>query len=375
MAVPTNITRRALLALTSAFALLPLAGCDAQTEAETDGATVEPSTGPKGDDLLIPSDHSAFEGNAAWCAPMQICWDILEDEYNDGNPVPEDGHPQMVADLNNGSFDPGSLGEDHYVSYSGPATTAAKSEIEQLIDERFDQKSDILDMIQWSDDPLAAVFIIYCMLYRQFTFGLPFDVLDPAPFGSEVGGNLCENVAYFGFDASSDWDIKDQVTPLFWESDDRFAVRIECTEGDVVYLARGAEGSTFDEMWSDVHGSIDSDYVSGMAEVTTFACPKLNVDVLAEYKDLENVSFTNAEGEPYTIGQALQTLKFKLDETGGTIKSEAVIALYGGGPDDTESHEYRFDDTFVLFLVDGNVANSYPYAGLLVQNMEDYLAQ
>lgn len=370
MIISPNITRRALLALTSAFALLPLAGCDNAAGADDTPAPNNPDT--KGDGLLVPSDHSAVAGNAAWCAPMQICWDMFLDEYNEGNPIPEEGMPEAVIDLNNATFETDFVRDDHYVSYAGPATTAARAEIEQLIDERFDQTSDILDLITWADDPLLANFLFYAMLYRQFTFTTPFDVLADAPFGSEAGGNLTENVAYFGADENSDPALLDQVTPLFWESDDHFAVRIWCESDDVLFLARGAKGASFDELWNDVQASWDAQ--EGLLDVASFACPKLDIDVLTQYEELSGITVTTSSGETVDILEALQTLKFKLDETGGTIKSEAAMVVANGLMLDVPTpHDFRFDDSFVLFLMDGLAEGGfYPYAGMYINNMTDF---
>ena len=394
MSIPPNITRRALLNLTGPLMLLPLAGCsiagaDPQDDPGSQDSTKTPDTNdtqegsvvvaPPADRLLVPSDHSPIAADAAWCAPFQICWDLLIDDFNCGEPIPEDGQPSTVADLNSASFEADYVGEDHYVTYVGKATTQAKSEIEQLIDERFDQTSDILDELVWEDDPNTLLYIIYCMLYREFTFKTTFDNLDPAPFGSEEGGNYVESVEYFGTDGikeEADTLLRDQITPLYWESEDRFAVQINCMDGDMVsdvlVLARGAQGSTIDELWSDVKASKDAntDYI----EVRSFACPKLNVDIKTEYSELETVSFTNPNGDPIEIKKALQTLKFKLDETGGTIKSEAAIQFLYGSADIAELHDFRFDDSFALLLFDASVWGlKYPYAALKITNIKDFL--
>ena len=371
MSIPPTISRRTLLSLASALALLPLAGCDKSAEADDTPTPTDPDA--KGDELLVPSDHSPAFGNAAWCAPMQICWDKFLDFYNDGQPVPEDGMPEIVSDLNNATFTTDMLGIDHYVSYAGPATTAAKAEIEQLIDERFDQKSDILDTLTWADDPELALMLFYAMLYRQFTFITPFDTLSPAPFGTAEGGNLSEDVAYFGFEeGSDDYAMISQVTPLFWESDERFAIQIWCETDDILILARGAQGATFDELWNDVQAGRDTEETR--LEVASFACPKLAVDVLTEYEDLKGITVTTSTGEQVPIAEALQTLKFKLDETGGVIKSEAALMAGGSAPvSEPEPHDFRFDDSFVLFLVDAMaIGDYYPYAGIYVDNMADF---
>ena len=370
MSTSKTITRRTLLNLASALALLPLAGCDNTAEADDTPKPKDPTA--KGDELLVPSDHSSVAGNAAWCAPMQICWNMFLDTYNDGQPVPEDGQPEVVADLNDATFTTDMVGTDHYVSFAGLATNDAKAEIEQLIDERFDQKSDILDNLTWADDPALAEMLFYAMLYRQFTFIIPFDTLDNADFGTAEGGNLTEDVAYFGFEADSTaYDMMSQVTPLFWESNERFAVQIWCETDDILLLARGAKGANFDEIWNDIQASRDAE--EARLEVASFACPKLEVDVVTQYADLAGLTIETSSGE-VPITEALQTLKFKLDETGGVIKSEAAMAAGTAfDPTEPQPHDFRFDDSFVLFLVDAMAFGSYyPYAGLYINNMADF---
>ena len=371
MNIPSNITRRTLLALTSAFALLPLAGCETSADADATHAADERPL--EEGELLVPSDHSPAAGNAAWCAPMQICWDMLADELNEGEALSEEGKPEIVAELNDGHFDTTMLNEDHYVSYAGPQTTAAKAEIEELIDERFGQTSDILDALEWVDDPEEALILFYAMLYRKFTFYVAFDTLDPAPFGSAEGGNLVEDVAYFGAD-DADSEALDWVSPLFWESDGHCAAQISTKEGDIVILARGLEGATFDELWNNMMDAADAS--AEFPGVGSFACPKLAIDMLTRYHDLEGLKFSLVTGIDIQIESALQTLRFTLDETGGEIKSEAAMSVKATGliMEEPTPRDFRFDDSFVLFLVDGTSAGEfYPYAGLLVNDIEEFL--
>ena len=373
MSIPPNITRRALLTLTSAFALLPLAGCEQPADADTKPGHDADEPPLEEGELLVASDHSPVVQNAAWCAPMQICWDNLADELNEGEPLPEDGKPEIVAELNDAHFDKTMVNEDHYVTYSGPQTLAAKAEIEALIDERFGQTSDILDMLEWAESPEDALYLFYAMLYRKFTFYAAFDVLDNAPFGSEAGGNLTEDVAYFGADESSAPELFDWVSPLFWESDDHCAAQVSCEEGDILILARGLEGTTFDELWNDMMDTADTS--TERPSVASFVCPKLQIDVLTKYRELENLVFPLVTGDEIAIDSALQTLRFTLDETGGEIKSEAAIIIKNTAfiEEPPVPRDFRFDDSFVLFLVDGNAPGEYyPYAGLLINDITEF---
>ena len=371
MNISPNITRRALLGLTSAFSLLPLAGCSGEADA---GTTHDADERPlQESELLVASDHSPVAENAAWCAPMQLCWDNLADEVNGGKPLDEDGKPAIVAELNDGHFESDMLSDDHYITYSGPQTKEAKAEIEALIKERFNETSDILDMLEWADDPEEALLLLYAMLYRDFNFFVPFEVLEDAPFGSEESGNYVEKVPYFGANEESPESLE-WISPLFWESDDHFAAQVSCEEGDILVLARGLSGSTFDELWNDMMDTADS--MTELPGVGSFSCPKLTIDVLTNYRDLEGQKFDVASGDEITIQEALQTLRFTLDETGGEIKSEAAISVKATGliMEEPEDRDFHFDDSFVLFLVDGTATGEYyPYAGLFVNDITEFL--
>ena len=63
--------------------------------------------------------------------------------------------------------------------------------------------------------------------------------------------------------------------------------------------------------------------------------------------------FYFANGTEYVIDQALQTIKFELDEKGGKIKSEAGMMVDITSVAPVENPRYFYvDETFTIFLIE-----------------------
>jgi hypothetical protein len=346
-----------------------------------DGDDATPAYDGSQDPHLVVTQAEPVTGNSAWCGTMQLCWNSLVDEMNHGEPalfVDKAMNTTTVDHMNDRLFATGDLSEDHYCTYAGPMTYDAKREIEKEISDRFDQKSDILDSLtEWSDDPDTTTKLLYAMIYRKFSFGTPFGVREDGWFGGTASDhNRAQRVTYF---EAKDDDQRDQVTPLFYEDYDRHAVSIATEEGDEVILVRSPEGKTFDEIWENAMERADkatAEETRPLDDDESFLCPNIDIDLAREYKEWEGgtLALTDAKGNqtPYTIAQALQTLKLSLDNEGGEVKSEAaIVALKAAGTPfaDTTRH-FDYSDTFALFVRDGNAGDdARPYVAVLVDDI------
>ena len=68
------------------------------------------------------------------------------------------------------------------------------------------------------------------------------------------------------------------------------------------------------------------------------------------------------------ITQALQTIKFNMDNKGGTLKSEAALAVMRMSLAPEIGRKYNFDKEFVLFLKEEG--KDKPYFAVRVENPE-----
>lgn len=376
---------------------LILAGCAGQGTATSDsGGEPASRNDPPTGDADMPGDAPAsydpgtamslsatqaepVRGNDAWCGTMQLCWNELMDEYNSGKPVEFKDPVRQTAEIdrmNQRLFTTDDLRGDHYYTYAGPMTLEAKSQIENGIADKFGQSSDILDQfVGWGD---ADAKFLYAMLYRRFSFATPFAVNDrPGYFGSDDNGNRTEGVAYFNADTD---EQRSQVHPLYYDDNDHHAVRIDTAEGDVITLVKNPTGDTLGAMWDDAMRraeGADAESVRPLDDEDKFACPNLEIDLMRSYDEWTGspLSLTDADG--FVIGQAMQTLKLHLDNEGGEVKSEAGMSLLKSAAppsDGPAPRRFCYDDTFVMFVSDGEAPNkgTQPYVGVLVNDISQF---
>ena len=103
----------------------------------------------------------------------------------------------------------------------------------------------------------------------------------------------------------------------------------------------------------------------------TLKIPNLSFNIRREYKELIGKTFIrNRDKTPYSIAQAMQSIEFELDRTGGKVKSEALILAKEGAYFSKPRH-FNFDDTFYLFLIEKG--KERPYLALRVQDIENFI--
>ncbi len=323
---------------------------------------------------VVASDAQTVCGSAAWCATMQVCWDNMLETLCDGGPLsPLGGTNELVRALNASRLSEGDLPADHYYAYAGLRNYQAKQEIEAGIMRRLGQSSEVLDQLDWSEpSPGMASLLFYCMLYRKFSFLVPFGVCEEEPWGDE---DVC--VTYFeayDLDRRISRKRRQQVKPLYYVDGQHHAVSLQTKEGDSVVLVRSPRGGSFSEMWAnalDQTKRADSTQARPLDDHDSFMCPNLSLKLSKEFHELEGLEFLDARGQRCIIDQALQTIGLSLDNEGGEVNSEAAIAACATGAlDFSHIRNFDYDGRFALFLVAGEArADSRPFLALLVDDI------
>lgn len=93
--------------------------------------------------------------NSAWCGTFQLVWNDMVN-----NVVKQDvvftPQKQIVENLNKQTFKEDQISEKDYYKTYDLLTLDLKAEIEKAIKEKFNEKSDVLDDIDWSGAPQNA---------------------------------------------------------------------------------------------------------------------------------------------------------------------------------------------------------------------------
>lgn len=330
-------------------AIVTLTGCDIQEEPLiTPSVTTSEDSGEniqEGPIAIVTSLEDTISENTAWCGTFNLIWNDLKDVY-----VKQDidfGIPSEIVDhLNKGTFTVAALSEDSYYKNHGIPTPELKAEIEKAIKDKFDEKSDILDELDWSGNPHHR--ILYCMLKKEFEFPKVFTKLTEDTFGNN------QKATYFGIDSSTKEAVRDQVKVLYYNSEDDFAVKLLTKQNDEVILTVGRNENNFLEIYNKImeeSKKYDGSYRFNDAD--ELKVPHISFDLKENIEEVIGKPFLFADGSEWVIYKALQTIQFELDEEGGRIKSEAAIAMKDNAiMVEDEPRNFYVDEAFTIFLVE-----------------------
>ena len=300
---------------------------------------------------IVPTMSDNITKDSVWCGTCALVWNDFKNELIKQDII---FNPQekIAENLNKEEFTEDMLSQDSYYKVYGINTVSLKEEIEKNIRDRFSQDSDILNSISWINDNLSnssnKKYIFYTMLYKDFEFINQFDKLDNAEFGKNYN-----NIEYFGIDDNTDEEIGKQLEVLYYTSKDEFAIIINTKTDDEVILCKSPKGKTFNEIYNNMKEKKEkysgSKYFNDLDELKI---PKLNLDVKKEYDELKDRLIQTNDSREVYISDAIQTIKLKIDENGGKLKSEAIIlAADSAMSDEREEKRYFYlDDTFAIFI-------------------------
>lgn len=295
--------------------------------------------------------------NHVWVGTFNLAWNELLDFLNIDKIEFEENTPEIANELNKKTFTKDFLSEKDYYIISGTVNDKLKGKIESDIYNKFNEKSNILNRINWN--VTEDHYLIYSMLKKTFSFKVPF----PERASSSFAGSS-NKVKYFGLDDSSIETTFDNVEALFYNSNNDFAVKINTEEGEELYLYRTNDKKSFAELYNDLISKSDS--YTGRKNVKQ-GMDRLKIPFIQVHSDInyDELCHKYIKGTNAVILQAIQTVDFELNNYGGFVRSEGYIDMYMD-LSDRDEREFNFTDTFVLFMKEKG--KEKPYFALLVDN-------
>ena len=306
--------------------------------------------------ITTPSLEDEIQRNTIWCGTFQLIWNDLKNDIAKQD-ISFSPQLKMVENLNKETFTTKDISEKYYYKKIGIPTIALKQEIEKAIQDKFNEKSDILDSFDWNGKTEEDYFL-YAMLKKEFQFKKTFDEFENGKFG------VYDDVKYFGIKNGKDKKQRDQITVLYYDSTENFAIKLKTKQEDEVILCKNPEGKTFNEIYKNIEEK-ENNFMGNknIEEKEVVKIPNIKLNEKAEFNELENKPFLFANGNSYLIEKAVQTIQFELDKTGGKIKSEAGMMVAKTALDrPEEKREFVIDDTFAIFLKENGKDNPY-FAG------------
>ena len=308
---------------------------------------------------VVPTLLDPIETDSTWCGTFQLVWNDMKNEVVQQDIVFTDGQLDEVDNLNKSTFTENMISPDYYYKTYGLKTLELKSEIEQGIQDKFGETSDVLNDIDWSDDALnqpgsdTSKYIFYSMLKRTFEYQYAFHKLDDGKFKDQSG------VHYFGAAKNSSYEVRSQIDVLYYDSKDSFAIVVNAKDGDQVVYVKNPQGTNFQDIYNNaISKAKDYQGYRDFLPTDEFKAPNLSFNEKKTYDELTNHPFPLKEpGKFGKIVTAIQTVRLTMDENGGSVKSEAIVemgitssAQNSAPTEEPDPRYFNVDDTFAVFL-------------------------
>lgn len=311
---------------------------------------------------LQPTLNAKIEENSAWCASFDLVWQEFQNKMLENNFI-YNNENQMIVDLVEEAKKSITLNDKDYYTKADKCVVRVKKEIQKAVKKKFKTKCDILNNIKFEEDDNTNMFIIYSIVM----FALKFPEEYEAYKQKMKFGKANDMTKYFGIEHTKGKNIDKlykQVKPLFYNSDNDFAVSLDSKDSKKIYLFRTDELITFQEAYKQILEKSNNDEE---IVVSRLAIPNLSVDALSLYNELVGEIFIRkSDKQDFIIGQVMQNLKLELNSKGAKIKSEAVMKVKGAyNPNWQRKRSFMFNDTFYLFIVD----NDNPIVALRVNDI------
>lgn len=303
------------------------------------------------------------EQDRAWVGSFQLVWNDFMDKVAYGPVRFREGTPTFVQELNRRSFTEKDISEKSYYKIATKVKKNTKKQIEKGIKKKFNETSDILSKMDL--EPRNDKYIIYAMLKKDFEFLKPFDKLEKSLFAGEFP---CE---FFGINKYSNNELRANVKVLYYNNADDFAVVLRTKDDEEVYLYKNSANKPFAALWSDMFKKeLTFKGETYFGESDELKVPNIKFN---EEKNYEELAKKRVMGTNLVIEEAMQTIKFNMNNKGVELKSEAGMSFATCSlthPDDLTPRYFYLDDTFVLFLKEKG--KHRPYMALRVNDIRKF---
>jgi hypothetical protein len=297
--------------------------------------------------------------NYLYCGTFQLAWNEMQQQIVKA-PIQLEGNPPMADFLNKGPFQKSDLSAESFLAMAGSVDKGIVEEIRQAMAEKFPSAA------MEAPEPLEdTAFYAYAYLEKALAFREAFDRLpEPLPFHS--GGKEFP-VAGFGFrdlEVSSERDeqIEKQATILDYRGDDDFILALNTTsERDQIVLAKIPPQKTLQETIAAVQARIEQspleEWNRGVHASESLVVPIISVGVERRYAELIGRHLRNRGWELYSVSEARQGIRFRLDEYGARLESDSVLGLKSAMP--AKPRQFVFDRPFLIYLKEQSSQRSY----------------
>jgi hypothetical protein len=297
--------------------------------------------------------------NVLWCSTFQLAWNELCDLGGSSIKLKPDS--PMADILSKRGASKADIDDASYVAIAGFAEDGAVEKIWQELKTKFNgqESPDLLNRLA----PKSG-FIACGYLFKQLPFEWAFDRFsDKLAFQGK-------KVECFGIEQYlPETELREarsgkQISIFDFRNKDDFIIELKTLQDkDHLILAKVTPQQTLDKTVRIVMNRMVNGKLAEFKSPSDMFVPVLDFDILRNYAELKHTiqsSNKRLNGQPIEI--ALQSIRFRLDETGAVLKSESMIAAC------ICQTNLIFDKPFLVLLQRDGAKN--PYFALWVANTE-----
>lgn len=298
--------------------------------------------------------------NLIYCATVNLTWNELSDFMKGQISFKE---PNAIVDfLNRRTFTKANLDNNSYLAYAALIKEGILDRIQKDLKEKFNEISRVdLNPNNYSPTDILA----YSFLMKNLVFEKKFEKLDIDFMGKKVKAFGIKKVR-----RDTEHKLKNQVYINRYVDNDNFTIFIKSEGHDIIGLVKTSQvPTTMDEIIRlsiPKHG--EPEYRLKTDE--SLIIPKLELDLEHHFKEMIGQTiFVNAEASEYFIADAIQFIKFLLNEEGAKLRSEMAITARKCASFQPEiQRQFIFDKPFLIYLKEEQ--SDEPYFVMWVANTE-----
>jgi hypothetical protein len=278
------------------------------------------------------------------------------------------GDPALAQGLNEFEFKRSNLSDDSCVVGAGPGVAAFREQVEAEVKRKFPKSIPRFIDPDGQDHELQ----LYAYLQKSLAFQVAFESIDKSL--DYRGAGKKQSVASFGIlKLSDDWradQVRSQVAILDYVSDDDFILSLKPSR-DLIILAKVPPEATLQATIAAVTNRVASPDPrhtdKHLLATESLAVPKMTLSIEREYSEIIGPDII---GTDLFVSGAKQIIKFRLDETGAVLESEAAIVGDNGHTPHFPAGKrtFLFNRPFLIYLIEGDA--DQPYFAAWIENIE-----
>lgn len=306
----------------------------------------------------VPTLNTEIEGtnSIVYCPTLQIAWEGLERLV--GGPIEMQDQRPLVNELNNNHCPTNVVPEAAHVFMAGSIKQGIKQKIEEALRSKFGSAAPALPTFaEATPDDMVA----YSCLVRELPFLKKFVRSATIPLAFKFEKKSI-NVEFFGVPPSDSEKYERYVDIIHYGGDYDYSIRLRSRiNGEYIVLSMMSRPETLAEGVETIRQQLEAPrkdsfeimikgerqfYMNVLSRGEILAIPVMNLKIARNFDEACGRLLKNKGFEMGWLRQVYQDIAFKMDESGASVRSQAVVDTFMGEP--PKPRRFAFDRPFLM---------------------------